>query len=150
MANGGTWVGKGAAWVGNSVTEVNVSTGALLKVISGPAYQFNGPHALAVIGDNLFVANKWGNSVTEVNASTGALVKVMSASGYRFGGPEAMAVAETHLFVANYGGSVTDNVPGLSQTGCTCGDRDLDPSLAKSRHLVGQPVVCLRPVGNSD
>jgi hypothetical protein len=35
-------------------------------VVSGSAYEFNGPSALAVAGGELFVANTFGNSVTEL------------------------------------------------------------------------------------
>ena len=51
---------------GNSVTELDISTGALVRVVSGPAYRFNDPDALAVTSGDLFVANYAGNSVTEI------------------------------------------------------------------------------------
>jgi hypothetical protein len=54
---------------GNSVTELNASTGARVRVISAAAYGFNGPDALAVSGSDLFVANADGNSVTELPIS---------------------------------------------------------------------------------
>ena len=41
----------------------DISTGALVRVISGPAYQFACPAALALSGGDLFVANA-GASVT--------------------------------------------------------------------------------------
>ncbi len=56
---------------GNSLTEIDASTGALVQVIPGSAYGFQAPDALAVGGSDLFVANGVGNSVTEMNASTG-------------------------------------------------------------------------------
>jgi len=57
---------------GKSVTELNASTGALVRVVSD---QFGGPYAMAVAGADLFVANHNGTgSVTELDASTGALV----------------------------------------------------------------------------
>ena len=55
-----------------SVTELDASTGALVRVISGSAYQFNDPSAMVLDGRDLFVANRGGGSVTELNGSTGA------------------------------------------------------------------------------
>ena len=56
---------------GNSLTELDTSNGALVSVLSGPAYQFNGPDALLVSGADVFVANgangtSIGHSVTEL------------------------------------------------------------------------------------
>jgi hypothetical protein len=91
---------------GDSVTEVNASTGALVKVISAPRYSLDSPDSMAVLGDNLFVANSGGNSVTELNASTGALVRVISAPRYRFDDPGTLVLAGGDMFVAS---SVPDN-----------------------------------------
>jgi hypothetical protein len=44
--------------------ELNAATRALVRVISGPAYQLNGPDALLLHGTNLWVANAGGESVT--------------------------------------------------------------------------------------
>jgi outer membrane protein assembly factor BamB len=74
---------------GTSVTEVNASTGAAVRVISGPAYQLDGPYAMAVSGDDLFVANSGGNSVTALNASTGQLVTVFSGQAYEPSYPQS-------------------------------------------------------------
>ena len=39
------------------MTELSASTGALVKVISGPAYKFDGPDAIASDGTHVWVAN---------------------------------------------------------------------------------------------
>ena len=49
---------------GNSLTELNASTGALLRVLSALAYRFAGPDALAFSGPDLFVANFRSSTVT--------------------------------------------------------------------------------------
>jgi hypothetical protein len=49
-----------------SLTELNALTGALVGVVSGPAYGFNGPDAIVLDGDDLFVANNASASVTEL------------------------------------------------------------------------------------
>ena len=70
---------------------------------------FNSPTALALRGDDLFVANPPGGSVTELNASTGALARVISGRQYQFNGPQAPALYGDDLFAANEGGnSVTE------------------------------------------
>jgi carbonic anhydrase len=71
------FVANNAGSGGGSVTELNASTGALVRVVSGSVYKFNHPCAMAVAGGDLFVANVAGNSVTEVDASTRALVRVI-------------------------------------------------------------------------
>jgi hypothetical protein len=53
-----------------SVTELDASTGALVRVLSRPEYGFNQPGALAVSGPDLFVANASDNSVTELPVAT--------------------------------------------------------------------------------
>ena len=74
------------------MTELSASTGALVKVISGSAYEFDGPDAVASDGTHVWVANAGGTAVTELSASTGALVKVISGSGYGFDNPDAVRV----------------------------------------------------------
>jgi hypothetical protein len=79
-----------------SLTEVRASTGALVRVLSGPQYGFDFPFAMALDGPDLFVANAGSQgvssssgtesigSVTEVDASTGAVVRVASGPKYGF------------------------------------------------------------------
>jgi hypothetical protein len=93
---------------GGSITELDTSTGALVRVISGPTYGFRSPDALVVAGADLFVANLEAGSITELDTSTGALVRVISGPTYEFAGPRAMVLSGHHLFVVNAGGSVTE------------------------------------------
>ncbi len=87
--------------LGGSVTELDASTGAVVKVFSASTYGLNGPDARAFSGSHLFVANYSGNnvmdsngtqvsqgSVRELDTSTGALVKVLGVAPSR---PEAAA-----------------------------------------------------------
>jgi hypothetical protein len=114
LANDGNsfMIGNAGNASGNSLTELNASTGALVRVVSAPAYRFDGPGAMVVDGEDLFVANASGGSLTELNASTGKLLRVISAPAYRFSGPGAMVLAGDDLFVADAsGGSVTELLP---------------------------------------
>jgi sugar lactone lactonase YvrE len=93
--------------LGNSVSELNATTGAPVRLISGAAYDFDGPDAILTDGTHIFVANggNLGNQgcVTELNAATGALVRVLSGTKFKFSGPEALALAGQGLWVASYG-----------------------------------------------
>ena len=94
---------------GQSLTEVDGLTGAVVTVLSDPKYEFDRPSSILRSGPELFVANNYGNSVTELDAATGALVRVISGAAYHFDGPESLALTAGHLFVANeYNDSVTE------------------------------------------
>jgi hypothetical protein len=58
--------GSGAAYEGSSVSELDASTGALVRVLSSPRYMFEEPDALEVSGADLFVSNLSDGSVTEL------------------------------------------------------------------------------------
>jgi hypothetical protein len=62
---------------GNSVTELNASTGAVVRVLNSAKYQFNGPWGIASGDNHIWVANAGGNSVTEFNANNGSLIRVI-------------------------------------------------------------------------
>lgn len=84
-----------------SLTEVDVATGALVRVISGPRYAFSEPRAATIAGNDLYVPNPGDNSVTEINASNGSLVRVLQGPGYGFITPLGAAVWHRHLYISN-------------------------------------------------
>ena len=86
---------------GDSVTELNASTGALVQVITGSSYGFDSPDAISSDGTHVWVANPDGDSVTELTRLDGALVQVISGSSYGFDDPDAIASDGTHVWVAN-------------------------------------------------
>jgi hypothetical protein len=49
-----------------AVAVINTSTNAIAQLISGSAYQFTDPDAIAVSGGDLFVANAGSGSLTEL------------------------------------------------------------------------------------
>ncbi len=99
--------GFGSA-AGGSLTEVDVTSGATVRVVSGSRYHLGDGGAMASFGPSLYVANSDGGSVTELDIATGALVRVLSGPGYGFATPDALTVAGGELFVANGSdGSVT-------------------------------------------
>ncbi len=102
--NGGLWVTNR---LGNSLTEVNGTTGAFEHFYSRSSYHFSGPDAIVSDGADLFVANH-GGSVTEVLASNGSLVQSIRGSNYHFASPDAIVRDGSDLFVVNAGGSLTE------------------------------------------
>jgi hypothetical protein len=95
--------------LGNSVTEVNGTTGACKSIFSGSQYGFDDPTATVASGSILFVANSDGasSSVTKFKPTT-TTATVLSGSGYDFDNPIAMAVSGNHLYVLNSDSVVTE------------------------------------------
>src|SRR5216683_1393602 len=85
VAGADAWV---ANYGGNSVTELNASTGHVVRILSAGSYGFNQPWAIAVNGPDIWVVNAGGNSVTELNASDGSVVRVLSGGTYGFDRPD--------------------------------------------------------------
>ncbi len=90
---------------GDTVTELDASTGAFVNLLGGTALR--APEAVASNGEHVWVTD-FTNSVAELNASTGALVTVLSGSSYGFDGPAAITSEGTQVWVTNEkGNSVT-------------------------------------------
>lgn len=94
----------------NTIDEINTTTGALVRVISGAEYKFNTPYDITVDGDDVFAVNTYykGPSITEFNASTGALVRVITStedltnlSDLAFIGPALFATDDSSLVEIN-------------------------------------------------
>ena len=77
--------------LGGSVTEIDVSTGRLVRTVMGHTYKFANPMAIAISGGRVWLANSGDpNSVTELSAGSGALVRVIAGDSYGFDQPRAM------------------------------------------------------------
>ena len=87
----------------NSVTELNVSNGSLVRVIEAkPQLHVMDPAPLFAItasGTKVWVANL--NSVIEINASNGSVERVINAKADRFSMPIDIAVSGSHVWVMN-------------------------------------------------
>jgi outer membrane protein assembly factor BamB len=102
IASGHLWVTNEA---GNSVTEINPSTGAwLASFLRTGGYGFNQPDAITRSGANLFIANASG-SVTEMSSRTGTLIRTISGATFHFAHPVAITSWGPTVFVLNAGGS---------------------------------------------
>jgi hypothetical protein len=107
VANAGHQRGNRATL--GSLTEVDASSGAPVRVFPSSRYGFDTPRALAVVGPDILVANAGyaaggHSSVTEVNTTTGTLVRTLSVPEYDFDGAFALAQYGNHLFVGNFSG----------------------------------------------
>ena len=64
--------------LGDSVTEVNASSGTHLATISGASFGFDRPTAMLAVGHDLFVTNGADGVVTELDAGTRSPVRRIS------------------------------------------------------------------------
>jgi outer membrane protein assembly factor BamB len=92
-----------------AVSQIDASSGALVRVIRGTRFDLDSPSALAGHGGRVYVADTGANAITVLDAGTGALVGVLSGKAFNFDAPDGLAVYGGHLYVANYDSqSVTD------------------------------------------
>jgi hypothetical protein len=89
----------------NAVTEVNTTTGALVRVVRGGG--LSAPGGIAVGSGYVWVSDSASNAVTKINASTGAQVGTYSNSNadYGFGQPTVMLTTSSNVFVVTPFGS---------------------------------------------
>ena len=97
MANGGD----------KAVSELDASTGSLIKVISGARFQFDSPDAIVSNGAHVWETNYKDQTVTELDAITGGLVRVITEAS----GPDAVAADRVHVWVGNYFGQSVTSLP---------------------------------------
>jgi DNA-binding beta-propeller fold protein YncE len=90
------------------ISEVDGSTGALVRVIQGASFGFDGPEDISSDGTDVWVVNQNNNSVTEIDAATGNLVQSLSDSSYGFDYPKRISSDGTHVWVSNANNSVTE------------------------------------------
>jgi hypothetical protein len=123
---GGAWAiatANSDVWMtnttGNSVTERNAKTGALIRTLSGGSYGFHSPGDIAFDGTHLWVVNYWAtgmgydasaSSITEFDASNGNWVRTITCASCEIWVPDAISAAGTHLWIANQGDGVVDEL----------------------------------------
>jgi hypothetical protein len=52
--------------LGNSVTEIDASTGRFIRVLAGAQYHFHDPTGITAAGSTIWVTNMGGDSVTRL------------------------------------------------------------------------------------
>ncbi len=105
MTGGDLWVANSQ---GNSLTEINVHTGSIVRTVGSPSYGFNSPQSIATNGKFLWVANSNGHSVTEVSAQNGALIRVIDPSVHRLDYPSCVVYVDGNVWVST-GGNLDHN-----------------------------------------
>jgi DNA-binding beta-propeller fold protein YncE len=108
-------------YTGNSVTELNGSTGAWVRTFSAPSRGFDEPDGIVFV-DNLqagpssvWVTNTMGNSVTELPTSGGAS-HVVDAASCHFDRPGGITTDGTDLWVTNGASNTVTEIQASDQT----------------------------------
>jgi hypothetical protein len=109
---------QGHLWVANSdyfgITEIQASTGKVIRVINAKADGFIDPSGIAVAGNDVWIVNggvtyRNGTShvgtVTELNATTGALVRTVSLKNHGITGLSAVSADAHDVWVVADGGA---------------------------------------------
>ena len=108
---------NGHLWVSNQdyfgVTEIEASTGQVMRVINAKADGFIDPYGISVSGQHVWVVSggvEYGNgtshvgTVTELNAMTGALIRTVDVKKHGVTGLSAVSADDQHVWVAADGG----------------------------------------------
>ena len=85
-----------------TVTEIDVSTGAIITTLSGSPYGLDGPTSEVSDGSHIWFLNTGNNTVSEVDASTGDWIQTLSDSSYDFDQPYGAVFDGSNIWVANY------------------------------------------------
>lgn len=94
--------------MGNSLTEIDIHSGSVVRTVGTQAYGFHTPQSIATDGKSLWVANSQGHSVTEVNAQSGSLIRVIDPKVHRIVNPLSVVYGDGDLWVTS-GGNVDHN-----------------------------------------
>lgn len=86
---------------GNSVTELNATNGALVRIISSPKDKISIPDAVIVLGSNVWVGSTRNTRMVELNASNGSLVWTTNGTGSFYSSPLALTVTGSNFWEAN-------------------------------------------------
>jgi len=99
----------GRLWVcndgGNYLSEVNASTGAVIRTAGGRADRLSDPSDITTNGRFLWVTNYGDNLITELSALDGSLMRVIHPAGIRFQNASAISYSDGYIWVAA-GGNV--------------------------------------------
>lgn len=106
------WV---ANYLGNSVTELDGTTGAVITVVRGIGTGLDGPSAVAFGDSHIWVTNHDGNSVTELNTD-GTVASVISCDGILSPVSVSVDSGSGKVFVVNYNGGTVRQLPHYSVT----------------------------------
>jgi hypothetical protein len=120
VAAGWPYVFVASAYSG-SITEIDASTGAVLRVIPDSRFGPDAPRAMFVDGPDLFVADGYGGALTELDVASGAVVRVISGGEYDFVGPYAIAAYGPDLLVGDAGSGTTGSPSYVTEVDAATG-----------------------------
>ncbi len=86
---------------GNSVTELNATTGALVRVIKGSTYKLHGTAHLTSNGVDVWISNLRGTTLAELNATSGNFIKDVNVSKLGLTQVNALTSDANHLWVVD-------------------------------------------------
>ena len=103
------WVVNSA---GDSVTEIDLSTGSMVQVLSNQSdssYGFDDPVAIGAVGSNIWIINKTGASTTDtlsgsatvINGATGAFVQLVEGPTYGLDNPAGIAYSGGDVWITD-------------------------------------------------
>lgn len=103
------WVVNSA---GDSVTEINLSTGSMVQVLSNQSdssYSFDDPLAIGAVGSNIWIINNTGASATDalsgsatvINSATGAFVQLVEGPSYGLDSPAGVAYSGGDVWITD-------------------------------------------------
>ena len=95
------------------ITQIDIATGDLIRVLSGPAYQFGGFGLAVVYGDYLWFPNNSGNLTTVVNKSDGTVAAILTGSPYNFSNPSSSATGDDAVWIPNYNNNTVTELHNL-------------------------------------
>ena len=104
---------------GNSITEIDATSGRIVRTLSSRSYHFDGPIAIATNGRTLWVANSQANSVTELNGFSGSLLRVIDPTKHKIY-PQSLAFGDGHVWVA--GGGNVNHTSEVVELNASSGD----------------------------
>ena len=95
------------------ITQIDIATGNLVRVLSGSDYQFNGFGLAVVYGDYLWIPNSSDDKVTVINKSDGTVAAILSGSPYNFSKPSSSSVGDDAVWIPNYNNNTVTELHNL-------------------------------------
>ncbi len=95
------------------ITQMDIATGNLVRVLSGDDYQFNGFGLSVVYGDYLWIPNSADDKVTVINKADGTVAAILSGSPYNFSKPSSSSVGDDAVWIPNYSNNTVTELHNL-------------------------------------
>lgn len=95
------------------ITQIDIATGDLVRVLSGPDYQFAGFGLAVVEGGYLWFPNASSNLTTVVNTSDGTVAAILTGSPYNFSNPSSSTVGDDAVWISNYSNNTVTELHNL-------------------------------------